>query len=72
MSAKGDAIGMMDGAYFVGRKEILDWLNHLLVLKLGKIEETAPGHVACQLLDIIFPSSVPMHKVKFDCKHEHE
>jgi hypothetical protein len=27
-------IGIMDGAFFVGRKEILDWINNTLKLNL--------------------------------------
>jgi len=30
-------IGMMDGAFFVGRKEILDWLNDALEINLTKV-----------------------------------
>jgi hypothetical protein len=32
-------IGMMDGAYFVGRNEILSWINSTLSLNLNKVEE---------------------------------
>ena len=51
-------IGMMDGAFFVGRKEIMDWINETLGLNLSKVEETASGAIACQLLDIMHPGHV--------------
>jgi RP/EB family microtubule-associated protein len=57
------AIGMMDGAFFVGRKEVVDWINQTLNLNINKIEDTASGAIACQLLDIMHPNQVPMHKV---------
>ena len=46
---------MMDGAFFVGRKEIMDWVNGTLDMNLPKVEDTASGAVACQLLDIMYP-----------------
>lgn len=39
----GSYAGMMDPAYFVGRKAILHWLNDTFQMNLSKIEETASG-----------------------------
>jgi len=65
-------IGLMEGAYFVGRKEIIDWVNSTLDLQLQKVEETASGAVSCQLLDIMYPGQVPMHKVNWAAKQNFE
>lgn len=65
-------IGMMDAAYFVGRHEILHWINSTLHLGLNKVEEAASGAVYCQLMDATYPGMVPMHKVNFDAKTEYD
>eukprot|EP01035_Chromulina_nebulosa_P033065 gene33065-44248_t len=65
-------IGIMEGAFFVGRKEIVDWINSTLDLNLTKIEDTASGAVACQLFDIMYPNQVPMHKVNWAAKQDFE
>ncbi|CAH2065006.1 unnamed protein product [Thlaspi arvense] len=65
-------IGMMDSAYFVGRNELLTWINDRLQLNLSRVEEAASGAVQCQMLDMTFPGVVPMHKVNFDAKNEYD
>lgn len=84
------AIGIMDGAFFVGRKEIIDWINGNLDLNIQRIEgifcceykfplithpttvDTASGAIACELLDIMYPGSVPMHKVNWSANKDFE
>ena len=68
----GDAIGMMEGAFFVGRGELLTWVNDLLQLGLTKVEQCATGAVYCQILDAIYPGTVSLAKVKWQAKNDYE
>jgi len=68
----GVSIGIMDPAYFVGRKEVLRWLNDLLKTDFKKIEETANGAAACQVLDVMFKGTVPMKKVNWGARSDYE
>nr|GMC75776.1 microtubule-associated protein RP/EB family member 1A [Ipomoea batatas] len=66
-------IGIMDSAYFVGRNEILSWINSRLQINLTRIEEAASGAVQCQMMDMTYAGIVPMHKVvNFDAKTEYD
>jgi len=72
MAAADQSIGLMDGAYFVGRKEILDWVNTTCGLNLAKVEQTCTGAAACQILDAIYPGKVPMSKVDWSANKDYE
>ncbi len=62
----------MEGAYFVGRKEVIDWVNSTCQLNLTKIEDTANGCAACMLLDQLHPGQVSMQRVNWNAKQSHE
>eukprot|EP00511_Aplanochytrium_stocchinoi_P007289 CAMPEP_0204826610 /NCGR_PEP_ID=MMETSP1346-20131115/4261_1 /ASSEMBLY_ACC=CAM_ASM_000771 /TAXON_ID=215587 /ORGANISM="Aplanochytrium stocchinoi, Strain GSBS06" /LENGTH=351 /DNA_ID=CAMNT_0051954705 /DNA_START=88 /DNA_END=1143 /DNA_ORIENTATION=+ len=63
---------MMDSTYFVGRKPILDWLNDFLQLNLTKIEDTANGAVACQVMDALFPRHIAMSRVDWGARSAYQ
>lgn len=63
---------MMDSAFFVGRKELIDWINDTLEVNLQKVEQTASGAIACQLFDIMHPGQVSMSKVNWGANKDFE
>ncbi|KAK1943486.1 Microtubule-associated protein RP/EB family member 1C [Phytophthora citrophthora] len=65
-------MSLMDGTYFVGRKEILDWINGLCAVNLAKVEQTCTGAVACQILDAMYPGKVQMSKVDWSANKDYE
>jgi len=64
--------GMMEGAYFVGRVELLNWLNEFLQLDYKKVEQVCSGSAYCQLMDALYPGKVPLSKVNFNAKFDYE
>jgi len=67
-----DGIGMMDGAFFVGRTELLNWLNSTFQLNYTKVEQCCTGAAHCQVIDSIFPGTVQMDKVIWNAKSEYQ
>jgi RP/EB family microtubule-associated protein len=68
----GDAsnIGMMEGAFFVGRSELINWVNETLQLNVAKVEQCCTGAIYAQIIDAIHPGKVPMSKLKWAAKTE--
>lgn len=56
----------------LSRHEIIAWINDTLKTNMSKIEELCTGGVYCQFMDMLFPGSVNLKKVKLDAKLEHE
>jgi RP/EB family microtubule-associated protein len=66
------SIGTMNEAYFVGRKELLLWVNTNFKLNYDKIENVCTGALHCQIMDALHPGVVPLSKVNFNAKHDYE
>ncbi|XP_054465307.1 microtubule-associated protein RP/EB family member 1b [Anoplopoma fimbria] len=56
----------------LSRHDMLVWINDSLQMNLTKIEMLCTGAAYCQFMDMLFPNSVPLKKVKFAAKLEHE
>jgi len=66
------SVGMMEGAFFVGRTELLDWVNGLLSVNLSKVEQCASGAIFCQVVDACHPGTVKMGKLNWMARADHE
>ena len=71
-ASAGENIGLANNAYFVGRREILSWINDFLGFNYTKIEECASAAAWCQIFHAMFPECVNLSRVNFLAKHEHE
>jgi RP/EB family microtubule-associated protein len=63
---------MMEGAFFVSRSELLEWVNRLLEVSLTKVEQCASGAIYCQIVDATYPGTVKMAKVNWMARSDHE
>jgi microtubule-associated protein, RP/EB family len=64
--------GMMDGAFFVPKSELISWVNNLLSLNITKVEQMASGAAYCQIMDVMYPGCIAMSKINWGAKFEHE
>ncbi|XP_050681467.1 microtubule-associated protein RP/EB family member 1 isoform X1 [Leptidea sinapis] len=56
----------------LSRHDMLAWVNDALQSNFRKIEELCTGAAYCQFMDMLFPGSVPMKRIKFKTNLEHE
>ncbi|CAG9865396.1 unnamed protein product [Phyllotreta striolata] len=56
----------------LSRHDMLAWVNDCLQSNFTKIEEICSGAAYCQFMDMLFPGSVPIARVKFRTNLEHE
>jgi len=54
------------------RNDYLRWINESLQMNLTKIEQLCTGAVYCQFMDLLFPGSIALKKIKFNTNLEHE
>lgn len=66
------SVGMMEGAFFVSRTDLLQWVNRLLAVNLTKVEQCASGSIYCQIIDSCCPGSVKMSKLNWMARSDHE
>ncbi|XP_061717754.1 microtubule-associated protein RP/EB family member 3-like [Cydia pomonella] len=56
----------------LSRHDMLAWVNGCLQSSFAKIEELCTGAAYCQFMDMMFPGSVPIRRIKFKTNLEHE
>lgn len=55
----------------LSRHDMLNWVNECLQSSFKKIEELCTGAAYCQFMDMLFPGSVQLKRVKFRTNLEH-
>ncbi|MGH0129016.1 UNVERIFIED_CONTAM: hypothetical protein FKN15_075399, partial [Acipenser sinensis] len=61
-----------DSADKYNRYELLAWMNESLQTEFSKVEQLCSGAAFCQLMDLLFPGSVCLKKVKFQAREDIE
>lgn len=72
MANEQQSIGMMEGAFFVPKGDLMNWVNKLLSIEVTMIEQLGTGAVYCQIVDAMFPGKVAMQRVNWKAKNEWE
>lgn len=60
---------MMEGAFFVPKTDLLNWVNATLSLEVAKIEQLGTGAVYCNIIDSMFPGKVAMQRVNWHARN---
>eukprot|EP00927_Polykrikos_kofoidii_P082972 TRINITY_DN8396_c0_g1_i1.p1 TRINITY_DN8396_c0_g1~~TRINITY_DN8396_c0_g1_i1.p1 ORF type:complete len:271 (+),score=49.50 TRINITY_DN8396_c0_g1_i1:218-1030(+) len=66
------SVGRLDSVCTLSRGELLAWVNTEFCLSLQTIEQCANGAVYCQIIDACHPGSVPMKRINWAAKLDHE
>ncbi|XP_017489641.1 PREDICTED: microtubule-associated protein RP/EB family member 1-like, partial [Rhagoletis zephyria] len=56
----------------MSRHDMLNWVNESLDADYKKVEELCSGAAYCNFMDMLFPGSIQLKKVKFRTNLEHE
>lgn len=56
----------------LSRHEMLAWVNDCVQTRYAKVEELCSGAAYCQFMDMLFPGCIPVKRIKFKTKLEHE
>lgn len=72
MTSEQQSIGMMEGAFFVSKTDLINWVNELLGLSVMKVEQLGTGAVYCNIIDVMFPGKVPMQLMNWRPRNEWE
>lgn len=56
----------------LSRHDMLAWVNDCVASRYVKVEELCSGAAYCQFMDMLFPGSISLKKVKFKTQLEHE
>jgi len=56
----------------ISRSEMIEWVNGGLSLNYSKVEHLCSGSAWCQYMDMLFPGSVPIKRIKFDAKQDYQ
>ncbi|GKT32694.1 Microtubule-associated protein RP/EB like protein [Aduncisulcus paluster] len=62
----------MSSAYFIGKKQILDWVNDILKSHYKTIQDLSSGSAFLQILHIMYPKIVNISRVHFEATSVYE